>query len=168
MGLKMSENMEKLKNALTLAVTQTMENMTFEEVSTVTDDKVTVVIPAQAVWAKLPMIAPYEGSLLLNASTECSESLVHEVYGFCDEEGLASSMRDVLSEVANTIAGRFFGEFIPADEEFSLGLPDSGKGAMPVIENEVMTINLKIGEHFLKVSLYGSDFLTFTENQNKE
>ncbi len=160
----MSEKFEELKHALTLAITQTMENMTFEEVTTVTNDKVTVVSPPNAVWALLPLKRPYKGNLVLDASSEYSESLVHEVYGFCDEDTLETSINDVLSEVANTIGGRFLSELIPSDEEFELGLPDCGKGNPPNFKNEAITINLKIGKHFLKVSLFGSDYVTYSEN----
>ncbi len=160
----MSDKFEKLKNALTVAVTQTMENMTFEEVSTVTNDKITIVSSGHVVWALLPLKIPYDGNILINASFEYSESLVHDVYGFGEDEAVEASIKDVLSEIANTIAGRFLGELLPAEEEFALGLPDYGKGKPLDLDNEIITINLKIGEHFLKVSLYGSDFATFLEN----
>ncbi len=163
MGLNMSDKFEKLKNALTTAVTQTMENMTFEEVSTVASDKVTIVSPTNVVWALLPLVRPYAGNLLINASYEYSESLVHEVYGFCEDDAVETSIKDVLSEIANTIAGRFLGEFLPVDKEFELGLPDYGKGNPLDLDNEIITTNLKIEKHFLKVSLFGSDFETFLE-----
>ena len=163
-GVKMSDKFERIKEALTAAVRQTMENMTFEEVSAVSNDKVTIVSPANVVWASLPLKTPYAGNLLIDASVEYSESLVHEVYGFCEDDAMESSVRDVLSELANTIAGRFFGGLVPEDEGFELGLPDSGKGTAPNYEHEVLSINLKIGEHFLKVSLFGSDFINISEN----
>jgi len=141
-----------------------MENMTFEEVEIVTEPTQINFSADDKMWAILPLIRPHAGELVIEVPFDYGRTLAEEVCGIMDEEISEAAIKDVLAEIANTIAGRFVDELLPADEEFELGLPNTGRGKVPQKEKKVTTVLLNVGGHALVTSIVGEAFQEFTEN----
>ncbi len=160
----MSESKNKLDTSLSSAITKTMENMTFESVKFVDSPRDSNLDIDDRIWAVLPMVRPYQGELVLELSLEFGGTLAEEVWGFPSETISDDAVKDMLAEIANTIAGRFNDELLPPDEEFELGLPDTGLGTVPKSAQKVTTVLLNIGNHQLLTSITGEVFNKFVEN----
>lgn len=154
----------KLQTALSSAIVRTIESMTFEEVEILDDGSRDFTSANEIVWAKLPILKPLTGELVLLMSHNYCRSLINNVYGSTDNESNLNAENDILAEIANTIAGRFIDGLIPSDTEFLLGLPTTGKGNAPESAKKITTILLRMGDHPLVISIHGEDFKPFNKS----
>ncbi len=157
--MKNMKNDNIVRAALSDAVARTMENMTFEEVEIVRDEREGALPGHDMLWSSLPIKSPHSGELTVQVSREYGRVLAEEVAGFMDEDIPAGMINDVLAELANTMAGRFMDNLIPADTEFDLGLPTTGTGPLQKYDHQAATIPLRIGDHYMVVSVQGRDFV---------
>ena len=156
--------LNKLETVLAAAVSKTMENMTFEEIETPKNHNGNPFTGNNKYWAVLPLIKPYSGELVLEITTDYGKILAEEVYGNTDVVISESSIKDVLAEIANTIAGRFIDGLTPQSQQFELGLPTTGRGQVPDMTNRIATILINVGEHPLVISIKGTDLKPFVKN----
>ncbi|MCZ6820073.1 MAG: chemotaxis protein CheX [Calditrichaeota bacterium] len=157
----MSENQNRLETSLSSAVATTLENMTFEEIEVV-DEPASAEISDDMIWAAVPILQPHEGELVVRVAPEYAKILAEEVFGSADEAISDAAVKDVIAEMANTIAGRFMNELVPSDEEFRLGLPNTGVGKFQEGSDQVTSILINVGEHPLVTSVIGNDFVKLT------
>lgn len=158
MGSVMSESENKLEVALFSAVTQTIETMTFEEAELV-EQANGAEIAVDMMWAALPILRPYAGQLVLHVTPEYGKRLAEEIYSNASEAISEETVTDVVTEVADIIAGRFMDELVPHDAQFSLGLPIVGVGDFPKGFEEVSSIVINVGGYPLVASVSGYDFV---------
>ena len=162
------KELDRIEAPLSSAVSTTMENMTFEEIEfTDTQDRVTIA-DEELIWSALPIVKPYAGELVVKVSKTYGRVLAEEVAGFIDEDIPEAMVTDVLAEIANTIAGRFMEALIPEDQEFELGLPDTGNGDVGTVDGVAADIPLRIGEHSMIVSIRGDDFVELLDQAQEE
>lgn len=153
----MIEKMDKIQTKLEASISKTMESMTFEDVQVVSDGTVDPYFGEDKLWAVLPVIKPYSGELVLEVPIACAEVLAEEAHGVLDTEPSLEEMQDLVGEILNTLAGRFLSELTPSGETFQLGLPTTGKGELPQFDDEITSILLSVGEHYLNTIVVGKD-----------
>ena len=160
----MIETMDNIQTKLTLAISQTMENMTFEDVEVVTNETVDPYLGNDKLWAVLPVVEPYSGELILEVPMACAKILAGVAYGEIDAEPSLEEMQDLVAEILNTLAGRFLDQLTPSGEKFQLGLPTTGKGELPQFDDEITSILLSVGEHYLNAIVVGKDLERANDN----
>lgn len=144
-----------VKTAMVNAVTETMENMAFEQVEEAIEP-----IAGQfgeIIWASLPIIRPATAEISIELSSEYAKAVTESLFGFTENGPDESIVRDALAEMLNTIGGRFMAYLTPSQQEFELGLPTVGAGKSQVSLNDVAAVNFSVGEHILKVYIAGLD-----------
>jgi len=153
----MIETMDNIQTKLASAISTTMESMTFEDVEVVTDETVDPYLGDDKLWAVLPVIEPYSGELVLEVPLACAKILAEEAYGEIDAERSLEEMQDLVGEILNTLAGLFMNELTPSGETFQLGLPTKGQGELPQFDDELTSILLIVGDHYLNTIVVGKD-----------
>ena len=103
------------------AVSTTMENMAFAEaVMSETD-----FIPSEgSPCVTLAIAEPFTGSLTMPVSKEFLVHIAEALFSVPVEEIDDAKMKDLLSELLNTIAGSFMTQTLPEDTSFKLGIPE--------------------------------------------
>ncbi len=114
------------QQAMTAAVTETLENMAFMEIQGDTGELTPIDDP---VWVTLLVHEPAPGEFRLVLPKALLAAMAGNVYGPTAQLG-EQQLRDLLAELLNTMAGRFLGRILPG-EAFRLGIPQAGKGAPP-------------------------------------
>ncbi len=160
----MIETMDNIQTKLASAISQTMENMTFEEVEIVTDETIDPYLGDDKLWAVLPVVEPYSGELVLEVPMACAKILLEEAYGEIDAEPSLEGMQDLVGEILNTLTGRFLDELTPSGETFQLGLPTNGQGKLPQFDEEITSILWGMGEYYLKTLLVGKELQRANDN----
>lgn len=113
----------------------------------------------EMLWTTIPIMKPYRGELVLIFNSGYAHALTEAIYGDLDDPDFSSpTVFDAVGEIINTIAGRFLGNLIPADEEFELGLPNTGEGDPPKSEKEVVTLKFNLGGDILTAVICGEEF----------
>jgi CheY-specific phosphatase CheX len=79
-------------------------------------------------------ITPFKSDVSLIIEKEYSEEIVMEMTGGDIENITEEIIFDALSELSNTIVGRFLSRVVPENSEFSLGFPEC-KTWDPVTDN---------------------------------
>ncbi len=103
----------KLKGSLCDAVARTIEEMTFQPIDEIIEEEPEPTISANTVWAILPLYKPLEGEMLIEFPLEYAKSFTINMYSLEDDNEVNDEMiNDLVAEFANTIGGRFLGEFI--------------------------------------------------------
>ena len=154
----MIEMMDNIQTKLASAIAKTMENMTFADVQVVTDEQIEPYLGDDKLWASLPVVEPYTGELVLEVPMACAKILAEEAYGEIDSGPALAEIEDLVAEILNTLAGRFLDELTPSGQIFQLGLPTKGKGELPQFDDQVTSILLSVGEHYLNTIVVGKDF----------
>jgi len=156
----MSDNKTVLRDALSAAISDTIEEMTFQPVDEIIDENSGDT--ADDIWAILPLIIPVEGEMLIKLPVQYAAEFTRIVYALQDEEEFKDEMVfDLVAELVNTIGGRFMAKIVPPDREFKLGLPKTGMGEHPVLFDEVIRINCRIGEYMLSAAVAGEGYVKF-------
>lgn len=151
----MDRNDNFIESALTRAVSETMENMAFEQVDIPESD-----IPVQAgdekyFWASLPIIKPLSGRIDIQLSVDYARLLAKSLFEGSDNEPTDDLVKDAVAEVLNTIAGRFMTQLVPSKDEFELGLPNVIMGECHVDHVNDIRRSYDVGGHLLTAFLSG-------------
>lgn len=86
--------------------------------------------PAESpVWARVELVAPAVGDMIVVAEQEDMLNLVDAVWGGVIETTAAAACA-LMEELANAIAGQVLAN-LDAQSEVRLGLPESGLGTLP-------------------------------------
>ena len=116
--------------AMLTAVSQTLENMAFMEVMEHFDRDYE--IPAEdLVWNSLLINDPVQGEVKLAMPKSLLKKLTGNIFALDDDEITQSQMDDILNELLNTIVGLFLTNLLADDQEYKMGLPESGEGELP-------------------------------------
>ena len=160
----MSEGEKCLQAALSHAIARTMENMTFDEIEVV-DIPLNPEITRDGMWATLSILNPIKGEVVLELSRELGAQLAREVYGVAVGSAISDeSVRDVIAEILNTLAGRFIDRLVASQFKFELGLPNTGNGRAHLNSRPVAAMVVSVGSHFLTTSVLGQDFESYCLN----
>ena len=115
----MSENLDL---ALQSAVTETIENMAFMEVLLNPDAQWDPASEATLI-GRQQMVEPLQCEMQLIIPNKLIGSITDVVHSLSDSEFKDDILQDVLAEILNTIAGRFFSAILPDEQAFQMGLP---------------------------------------------
>jgi len=140
------------RDDLALALAETMEQMAFMLV----DPAEGTLAEAPRLWARLPLVQPLAGILGVEVDEELAARLLAGATG--QTGGDPALLRDAVSELANTLAGRFLHKQLGPDTEFQLGLPLSGAGDMPRSGLEWRTLEFIVDGGRVAVELTGPSF----------
>ncbi len=158
------ENRLNTQGAIASAVAITLENMAFEQA--IPEDEPEVPVGADPYWAKLNLLSPHEGFVMILVGNEGAKLIAEAIHGpgddlFADEpEELPREMVfDTLAELINTIAGRFLNSYLPPDQRFELGLPETGHGNVPSVPGNAKSWDFMVQEEVLKVTISGDYFI---------
>jgi len=154
----MSEAKSRFKEELTSAISKTMENMTFEDVTFIDDQEDVEPVDKNKYWAILPIEEPFKGELVLEVPKECGKNFALEVFGDIDVAPGDEAIEDIVAEMLNTVTGGFLKGLVSKDETFHLGLPQKGQGELPPLDEINVSVYLTVGEHSLCVRYIGNDF----------
>jgi len=122
-----------LYQAMQQAVSQTLENMAFTEVLEHFDPDYE--IPAtELVWTSLLISDPVQGEIRLAMSKTLLENLTATIFALELEEISPAQSKDIINELLNTIAGLFMTKLLEDDQSYAIGLPHTGEGALPKLE----------------------------------
>ncbi len=155
--------LDKIQSSLASAVSTTMENMTFEEIEIMDEADDIQIVDSDTIWSMLPFQKPHSGELVIQISRSYGKVLAEEVVGLVDDDVSENAINDALAEIANTIAGRFMGALVPENQEFELGLPETGNGSFADQSEVAAAMPLRIGCHAMYVSIVGKDFIDLLE-----
>jgi len=144
-----------VKNAMVNAVTETMENMAFEQVEEAVEP--TAAPTGDIIWATMPVICPATAEISIELSKEYARAITEALFGFIENGPDDNIIRDALAEMLNTIGGRFMAQLTPSHQEFELGLPKVGAGKKQFSSKDIGIINFSVGEHILRVYIAGLD-----------
>ncbi len=122
----MSYNIDEISEDLTDAVSEAFENMFFADIENCLDLEI-INIENDSLIISVDTIKPFKGNVGLVIDKNYSEEIVMEMTGGDVEEISTEMINDALSEIGNTIVGRFLSRVVPEDEEFSLGFPECKK-----------------------------------------
>ncbi|NCD33961.1 MAG: hypothetical protein EOL87_11175 [Spartobacteria bacterium] len=139
-----------LANAMQQAVSESLENMVFMAVE-----------PMKLVWAKVDVLAPFDGSVSVAFPERLLKEVATEIYGEMGKGGSESVMRDAIAEVTNVIAGRIMNFLVSSEEEFQLGLPETGFGQLDCDTGIFFTQHYELNGAMYVVMVEGQDFMKF-------
>ena len=121
----MGINQQELKNILTQAVSETIENMAFMMVSTESGNP-DMTQTDNLINSSLLILEPFPGELGLIMSKKLLSKIAVSLYSLNEEEITENILNDVISELLNTITGSLMRRILPDNSEYKLGLPESG------------------------------------------
>ena len=124
-----------LKQAMKNAVSQTFENMAFMEVIEHFDQEFTLPQDDLA-WASLVIKDPVQGEIRLALPASSLSQLTATIFALDPSEVDESKSKDILHELLNTIAGLFMTKLLPENQTFDIGLPESGQGELPSVDQD--------------------------------
>ncbi len=163
----MSDELGNIRSALVKGMSKTFETLAFVEVMPLGEDapieaqEIDVVPRTEVIWAKIPLVHPHKGALVMMLSPALTRLLTEMIYGVFDPEEIeAEQMMDAVAEISNILAGRFSSEFLGKGADFELGLPKKGlvktEAELP-LSGAVKSIRLDyaVEGHLLSVVLMG-------------
>jgi hypothetical protein len=134
-----------LYQAMIHAVSQTLENMAFMEV-TEHPDKAYQIATEELAWTSLLIHDPVQGELRLAMPEPLLRTLTGNIFGQDEEVVTPAQQTDILNELLNTIAGLFMTSLLATDQEYKLGLPELGKGELPEPDADTLVWKLVTSE----------------------
>jgi len=153
------KSMLTLEKHLLSAVEETMENMVFEEVESDTE---TEWAKNDLIWARLPVLNPVKGEVILLISRSVATSVTKDIYTAEEESITEEIILDAVSELINTLTGCFIKRLIKEDEDFELGLPESNSGVFIETDTNFLSQTYRIGEKILRV-IVGGEIMKLAE-----
>ncbi len=152
----------KLKGSLCDAVARTIEEMTFQPIDEIIEEQPEPTTYTNTIWAILPLNKPLEGEMLIEFPLEYAKNFTINMYSLEDDNEVKDEMiNDLVAELANTIGGRFLGEFVPPDQDFSLGIPKTGAEELPYLDEVAIRIKFRIEDDNFTVIVTGTDYKEF-------
>lgn len=149
---------EKLKQDMYRAISTTLENMAFMEVSQEVEEAVRYPEEEMAV-SRLLIHDPIQGELYLLMPKPLLSKIVSSVYIMPEEELSEQMLLDMLCELINTVAGLFLSAYLPEDQTYNLGLPEQvpvGQDDSPV---EMERWDFQVDNALFSLALAGDGFL---------
>lgn len=127
--------------AMINAASRTLENMAFMEVMEHFDPDYQ--IPAEDLsWTSILILDPVQAELRLAMPTSLLRQLTGSVFAMDEADVDDGQVNDILNELLNTIAGLFMTNLLNDDQEYQLGLPERGAGALPETDADTMVWKL--------------------------
>ena len=145
------------------AISQTLENMAFTEAREHYDQGYE--IPTEElIWAYLVVRDPVQGEIRLALPTPGLKELASAVFSTPAEEISQAQLDDILHEILNTIAGLFMTNLLKDNQPFKIGLPESGKGALPEVDADTISWKMLTSDETpLQVFLSGISFVELND-----
>jgi CheY-specific phosphatase CheX len=152
-----------LYQAMLNAVSQTLENMAFTEVIPHFDQNFNIPENDLA-WASLVVKSPVQGEISLALPQSTLRELTGGIFLLGEDEITQEKMDDILHELLNTIAGLFMTKLLSDNQQFSIGLPEAGKGSLPVVDEETLVWKLMTSDESpLQVFLTGASLIALND-----
>ena len=153
-----------LYQAMLTAVSQTLENMAFMEVMEHFNQSYE--IPAEdLVWNSLLINDPVQGEVKLAMPKSLLKKLTGNIFALDDDEITQSQMDDILNELLNTIVGLFLTNLLADDQEYKMGLPESGEGELSDADTEPIIWKLMTAdEDSLQIYVCGASLVGLNES----
>ncbi|MFA5701882.1 MAG: chemotaxis protein CheX, partial [Desulfuromonas sp.] len=120
----MAELQKLLAEKLAEVIDETLENMAFistEEVDTAQPPLLTEDMRAACLLTTAPIVM----EIRLSMAEDLLRQIVETMYTIDAEDITQEQIVDLLAETLNTLAGRLMSELLPADQAFSLSLPET-------------------------------------------
>lgn len=124
----MLEIREDFVRALTLALTETLENLAFMEVVP-SPNSVWTTAADQTLCVGLRILEPVQGELRLWAPSALIRKVAAIIFMRTEDEIDEALQLDIAAELINTLAGRFLSRLLIPSQPFQLGLPEPQPGA---------------------------------------
>ena len=156
----MEDNRLNLRSLFYNAFSKTMEKMAYEEVEFTDSDRLSA-DEDEYMWASLSVVEPFSSDISIALPFEFAEELTGAIYGEDMDELSPQDVNDSIAEILNTVAGGFLSEIIPADQEFTLGLPNTGMGTRPETEPGDINISFYVNGHIVKSTISGDEIKEF-------
>ena len=128
-----------LYQAMFSAVSQTLENMAFVEVTEQPEDT-----PKNLGGAVNWVSMLIQGEIRLAMSASLLRELTANMFGLETDEVGQSQQQDIIAEILNTLTGLFMTALLPDDQTYQLGLPEHGAGEFPPVDEDSIAWNLEI------------------------
>lgn len=141
--------MEKINIAVQRAVAETLENLAFMEAFPVSESPLSC--PGEMT-AALHFHEPTQGEIRISIPPTLLENISQNVFGLPSEDVSVPESKDLLAELLNTIAGRFFIELLPKEQPFRIGLPELDPSTLLEPDSHTNWY-FRTGEHHFTISL---------------
>ncbi len=151
----MPEMSRQLQDAMFEAVSATLENMAFMEVRPLEHEHDCQGHPG-VLCATLLVHDPVQGELCLFMPESLLRQIAAGIYGRAADEVSEQKLRDILTELLNTIAGLFLTAILPAEQTFELGLPSLGEASGQELGPPVLRWHFQIDHEYFCISVSGS------------
>jgi len=143
------------RDILVQAVTQTFEEVAFEEIllrdlrTSRGGGPTALLADGQALWARLDLLEPLTGEILLVCPRALVARMVSSIHGMPPEEAPGPLVEDTLAELLNTVAGRVMAGWLQQKKRFGIGLPRTGTGPAPSPASDACQAHFSVGEEDL-------------------
>lgn len=154
----MNQESNVVQASLISALTQSWENVTFEEIEIPAPDSSLPAIGPNTLWAAVPLLSPYKGELSLELPGELARAISGEVFDMVEAGPSLASMQDLMGELLNTVAGRFLDALLPPNTVFQLGLPETGQGRRTFSAPPVTSLLADVAGQGVRITLTGDAF----------
>jgi len=147
----MSDSKNQLAEAISSAVSESLENMLFKTVQ-----------PLNLVWGKVGVLSPLTGSVTVAFPEKTIVEITGDIYTCpLNDENRKDVYMDTVAEMANIIAGRLMSILVPDDTEFELNLPETGVGAIESIHSGSYIQHFEMDGAIYVIVLDGTDLLDY-------
>ncbi len=116
---------DQLDAAIYNAIATTLENMAFLEVGRETNEAVRYPKEENHI-CRLLIHDPMQGEFYLLMPVPLLKKIAAAVYIMAEEEVGEQMQLDMLGELINTAAGLFLNGYLPGNQTYALGLPETG------------------------------------------
>lgn len=153
-----------LYQAMKDAVSQTLENMVFMEVTEHYDQSYE--IPAEELtWAYLVIQDPVQAEVRLALPKTLLEDLTTTVFSLEAEEITQAQMDDILHELLNTITGLFMTRLLDDNQTYKIGLPERGEGELPEVDADSIAWKLMTSDEApLQIFVAGASLVALSDS----
>ncbi|MEW6710234.1 MAG: chemotaxis protein CheX [Candidatus Riflebacteria bacterium] len=144
-------SLEKLQPIFLQALTETFENLFFEDVllhgsSWVYSDSD---FP-ESWWVRIDVLEPFKSCLILVVRKDLMVRYTEAIFGMIEDQmPEESQVLDNLGELMNTMCGRIMALLLPENCTFKLGLPVVGEGKIQDLTDKYISLNCLIGDNLV-------------------
>jgi CheY-specific phosphatase CheX len=148
---------EELDAAIYGAIANTLENMAFLEVGRDLEDATRY--PAEeTVCCRLLIHDPLQGEIYLVMPIPLMRKIASTVYIMPEEELSERMLLDMLGELVNTVAGLFMNAYLPKNQTYALGLPETGVDRPESVLSTMKEWEFQTEDTVFSLSLTGDGF----------
>lgn len=138
----MSQHKTALYKSMLDAVSQTLENMAFIEVTELSNEIEPTAI-ADVTWVSILIHDPLQGEIRMAMPRKLLTEMTANMFGIESSEITEEQEKDIIAEILNTLTGLFMTKLLPEDQTYQLGLPEHGEGPLPEIEEDAIVWHLQ-------------------------